>query len=71
MKECKILKFVDNQVQELEPSNAIFGSNQESFLYDFPADEAVLNEYLRAGWTVKPVGYTPANAMVYYLERER
>ena len=71
MKECKILKFVDNQVQELEPSNAIFGSNMESFLCDFPAVEAVLNEYLRAGWTVKPVGYTPANAMVYYLERER
>ena len=71
MKECKILKFVDNQIRTLESSNNRYGSNMESFLCDFPAAEAVLNEYLRAGWTVKPVGYTPANAMVYYLERER
>ena len=63
MKECRVLRIIDSSPQSLKRSYSCL-------IHHFSDAEQELNQYLKDGWTVHPVGIDD-HAQIYYLERER
>ena len=64
MKECRVLRIHDSNLQALKITDSCL-------FHHFPDAEQELNQYLKDGWTVHPMGIDVHNSLIFYLEREQ